>query len=80
VGAAVLGAGLALLLASFLAGFAVPLLVVGALLHASGMADRHRLDRLQGADPVRWAEGLYWICWTALLVLAVYILAGLIRR
>ena len=50
VGAGVLGGGLALLLAQYLAPYTVPLLVVGSLLHAWGMVDRHRLDRAAGGE------------------------------
>jgi hypothetical protein len=79
VGAGVLGGGLALLLAPYLTAYAVPLVLVGALVHGWGMLDYHRLDRATGAEPVWWAEALYWVCWIALLVLALYIARGLAR-
>ncbi|MCW7541437.1 hypothetical protein OOT46_26875 [Aquabacterium sp. A7-Y] len=67
LGAAVLGAGLALLWPS-LAKQAVPLLVVGALAHATGMGLKHRLQ-LGQAQP-RWSRWLVALCWVALAVLA----------
>ena len=79
VGAGVLGGGIALLLAQYLSAHAIPLLLVGTLLHGWGMFDRHRLDRQAGTDALRWAEALYWLCWVALLALALYILAGALR-
>lgn len=79
VGAGVLGGGIALLLAQYLTPYAIPLLLVGALLHGWGMFDRHRQDRQAGTDTLRWAEALYWVCWVALFALAVYILASALR-
>lgn len=75
VGAGVLGGGIALLLAQYLRAYAIPLLLVGVLLHGWGMFDRHRLDRQAGTDTLRWSEALYWVCWVALFALALYILA-----
>ena len=75
VGALVLGAGLGLLLSSFLKPYAVPLLVVGLLAHAWGMYDKHRLEAAAPGARPRWAELLYRACWAALLILAVYLVA-----
>lgn len=79
IGAGVLGAGIALLFATSLAPYAVPLFVVGILLHAWGMFDRSRLDRAVGASTPRWATVLYWVCWLSLLALTGYIAATLLR-
>lgn len=73
VGAGVLGAGLALLLADRLRPYAVPLLALGVVSHASGMFAKHRLDAPGDAPRVRWAEWLYWGCWIGLAVLGVWI-------
>jgi len=74
LGAGILGAGLGALAGSYLGPYAVPLLAIGAALHAWGMLERHRLD---GAAPrVWWAEALYWLCW-ALLAVGALVLARL---
>ncbi|AKJ30719.1 hypothetical protein [Caldimonas brevitalea] len=62
-----LGAGIALLWPS-LAEHAVALLVVGSLVHATGMGLKHRLQ-LDQAQP-RWSRWLVALCWVALAVLA----------
>jgi hypothetical protein len=68
-----LGVGLGALLASPLRSFAIPILVAGLLLHAWGMADKHRLDTDGGATQPWWSTALYWICWASLggLVIAI---------
>ena len=71
-GAGVLGVGLGALLAQWTAPYAMPLLVVGVLLHGWGMLENHRLEA--GADVPRWSAALYWACWAALAVLIVWIL------
>ena len=72
VGAGVLGAGIGVLLAGFLDAYAIPIAGVGLLMHAWGMYDKHRLERDGGIRRLWWAEALYWGCWIALLVLALY--------
>lgn len=73
VGAGVLGAGLALLLAEALAPYAVAILLVGLCAHAGGMFEKHRRERQAQSARLWWAEGLYWSCWFALAALAVVI-------
>ena len=67
IGAAILGVGLGALTARYVdLGPAGVALVVGIVLHAWGMLERHRLDT---ATPrVWWAEALYWACWLGILV------------
>jgi hypothetical protein len=48
VGAGLLGAGLALLFREALATLAMPLLVVGAAVHALAMYQKHHLDTSKG--------------------------------
>ena len=62
-GAAVLGAGLALLLPQ-LTDFAILLLAVGLAAHATGMALKQRLQR--GEQQPGWSRMLVWACWLAL--------------
>ena len=45
IGAGVLGAGIALLLANQLASYAIPILLLGLLSHAAGMFQKHGLEQ-----------------------------------
>jgi hypothetical protein len=69
IGAAILGGGLGALIARYvdLGSSAVALIVVGIVMHAWGMLERHRLDT--AAPRVWWAEALYWACWLGILVI-----------
>ena len=69
-GAGILGAGLGALAAAYVGRYAGVLVIVGAVLHAWGMRERHRLEREGGTERVWWFEALYWSCWIALLVVA----------
>lgn len=71
-GAGVLGAGIGLLLANSLAGYTVPILLLGLISHSLGMIQKHQLERGRYVR-IWWAESLYWICWLALAVLLVHI-------
>lgn len=66
-GAGILGVGLGALLAGPLHGFGIPVLVLGLVLHAWGMTDKHRLEH--GAARPRWSVAVYWTCWLALIAL-----------
>ena len=74
VGAGVLGGGLGVLVARYLdvGPFVVPLIVVGAMLHAWGMFERHRLEAT--APRVWWGKGPYWACWAILVAVGVLVL------
>ncbi len=74
VGAGLLGAGVGVLAAAYLSPYAVPLVVVGAILHLWAMWERHRLEA--GGARVWWAEALYWLCWALLLVIGGLVLLG----
>jgi hypothetical protein len=69
-GATALGGGLALLWPR-LADFAVPLLVVGLLVHAVGMALKQRLQR--GDPQPRWHSAMEWVCWLAMAGLIAFL-------
>lgn len=73
IGAGVLGAGLALLFAQWLQGFAIPVLLVGIAMHGWGMYEKHKLERGSGLARRKWEEAMYWSCWAALGALAIYI-------
>lgn len=70
-GAGVLGAGLGALFAQWATPFAVPLLLLGALLHGWGMVEKRRLEA--GARLPGWANALYWACWFLLAMLMMWI-------
>jgi len=70
VGALVLGIGIGGLFPGWFGTNAVAITVVGVVLHAFGMWDKHRLQ--SGADPL-WATTLYWVCWAMLGVLLMWI-------
>lgn len=72
VGAIVLGAGGALMLPEWLRAYALPLLVVGALVHGLGMTLKARLERRDG-PPLWWEQALFWLCWLGLAALGMWI-------
>ena len=71
-GAGVLGAGLGLLLARWLAPLALVLFLAGIAAHAWGMYARHRLESRAGVARARWEDPVYWTCWIALAGLLAY--------
>lgn len=76
LGAGVLGAGVGLLLATWLGGLALPILAVGLTMHAWGMRDKHALEA--GLAQPRWSAALYWACWLILGGLGLYAIARLL--
>lgn len=75
-GALILGIGLGALVPRAVGAYAVPILVVGILLHGWGMLDKHRLESRQAIERVWWVELLYWLCWASLFILVAYVLVG----
>ena len=73
LGAGVLGAGLGVLLANYIGGAGVLLLVVGGTMHATVMLDKHRLEKSEGEAPLWWHALLYWACWVTLGGLLLYV-------
>jgi hypothetical protein len=73
LGAGVLGAGLALLFRTTLGPFAVPLLAIGAVIHALAMYQKHRLDAAGSSAGAAWIAWAYWTCWLLLFALAGYV-------
>jgi uncharacterized membrane protein YecN with MAPEG domain len=76
LGAGVLGVGIGVLLASRIGGLAIPVLVVGGVLHVWGMLDKHRIQRSAGAYDPWWSRALYWLCWGLLGAMALYLAAA----
>lgn len=66
VGALVLGAGVGALLSARIGRAAIAIAVVGALLHAFGMWDKHRVQSRAEAGSRWWIKALYCICWLPL--------------
>ena len=71
VGAVVLGVGLGALAASRIGSLGLPLLLVGLVVHAWGMYDKHRLERQADSPDAWWGPVAYWTCWSLLALLAV---------
>ena len=78
VGALVLGIGIGALFPEWFGGVAAAITVVGLILHAFGMWDKHRLESSLATTNPAWVVALYWVCW-ALLAALVAILV-VVRR
>jgi hypothetical protein len=76
VGAAILGAGVALVFRYVLAPLAVPLLLVGLVAHGLGMWGKHRLDASGSTAMPPWTLWAYWVCWALIAGLVVYLASG----
>jgi hypothetical protein len=70
-GAAVLGAGVALLPRHILAPLVVPLLIVGLVAHGLAMWAKHRLESSEPTAMPAWSRWAYWACWVLLAGLIV---------
>lgn len=75
IGAGILGVGIGILTAPYLGAYAIPLAVIGAIMHIWGMQERHRLDAQK--PKLWWTEALYWLCWAILLGIGALILMRL---
>jgi hypothetical protein len=73
-GAGVLGAGLGALFAQWAAPYAVPLILLGVVMHGWGMLEGRRLDA--AAETPLWSKALHWLCWIILGILIVWIGLG----
>lgn len=73
IGAVVLGVGIGLFFSNFLKPFAAAFSLVGIVAHASGMFQKHRLEKETAPLPIWWSELLYLVCWAALLILIAYV-------
>jgi hypothetical protein len=72
VGAAVLGAGAALLLPIEWRAHAPALLLTGAAVHGAGMTLKYRLEARLGS-PAWWQRGLFAVCSAGLGLLALWL-------
>ena len=71
-GAAIAGAGAALLLERWLSQAALPLLVAGVLAHGMGMLLRRRFEQRALVQRIAWEEPVYWLCWLILAGILAY--------
>lgn len=74
VGAALLGAGLALFAAGWLSDWKYVLAAVGLLVHSLGMYGKRAADKRGGRPRPLWEEAAYWSCWVLLAVLAAWMM------
>jgi len=74
VGALVLGIGLGALFARWISPVAGIVALVGVLVHAFGMWDKHRLEE-QTANDSPFVTALYWVCWLMLAGVIVFVIA-----
>ena len=75
-GAAILGAGLALIAEQWLSPVAIPLLILGVLAHGLGMFQRRRLEKHAGVARSAWEGPAYWLCWIVLGGILLYAFLG----
>jgi hypothetical protein len=73
VGALFLGLGIAALFPRVFGAYAVEITIVGALLHAFGMWDKHRMEVAGPELQLPWVNALYWVCWFMLAALVLVI-------
>ncbi|KLK93813.1 hypothetical protein AA309_07315 [Microvirga vignae] len=78
LGAVVLGVGLGVLAADRLGRVGFPLLLVGLVVHAWGMYDKHRLERRADAVDAWWEPVAYWTCWVLLGTIALGVIGRLL--
>jgi hypothetical protein len=74
LGAGILGLGIGVVIAPYLTGLGLLVVAVGLVLHAWGMADKHRLEAKQGIPEVWWSTFFYWVCWVSLAAVTIYII------
>ena len=78
VGALVLGIGIGSLFPEWFGGVAGLITIVGLMLHAFGMWDKHRQEKTLTSSNPTWVVALYWLCWALLAVLVTLLVA--VRR
>lgn len=73
IGAGILGFGLGLLLYSFFESLAWPIIIVGVIIHSTGMYLVHK-----GRQDRRFDIGrlFYWICWIILIIILFIFIRG----
>jgi len=70
---------LALVLPEWLRAYALPLLIGGVLVHGVGMTLKYRLESRDGRV-LWWERALFWLCWSLLAALGVWMGAALAIR
>jgi len=77
LGAGLLGFGLGMLVAPYIADLAWYVLAAGAVMHGWGMYDKHTIERNLGQLEAPWVKSLYWLCWLLLAGLVVVLVVRL---
>lgn len=78
LGAAVLGAGVALLFSEWLLPFAVPAVFIGIAAHGWAMYAKNRFEHQSNVFQPAWEKVAYWVCWILLVALIGYVLVHII--
>ena len=73
IGALLIGFGAGGWLAPAFQGWAIHIGALGIVLHSIGMYDKHRVERAATERRIVWVESLYWLCWLALAVGALWL-------
>jgi hypothetical protein len=73
LGALVLGVGLGALFPHWFSPSAGLIVLAGAVAHAFGMWDKHRLEAQRADGTGRWVVALYWTCWLLLAGVIVFL-------
>ena len=76
VGALVRGIGIGSLFPEWFGGVAGLITIVGLMLHAFGMWDKHRFERSLVTTNPAWVVALYWICWALLAAVVAVLIVG----
>lgn len=78
LGAGILGAGVALLLADWLKPYAIPALLLGMVAHGWAMYQKGRLEQQVAMPQPAWTKLTELVCWILLGSLALYIVYQLV--
>jgi hypothetical protein len=79
IGAGILGAGVALILAKWLTSYAIPILLIGIVAHGFAMFAKGRLERQSSVIQPWWAIAAEGACWVMILGLIGYITLSLLN-
>lgn len=74
-----MGLGLGVLFEGYLHAFGMAFLLLGTLMHAWGMFDMRRMETGLDRQRPAWSTLLYWVCWLALGILALSLIASGLR-
>ena len=55
--------------------YAILIVILGLVMHAWGVYDKHRLETSTGVSRLWWTDLLYWLCWATLAAIVLRLLA-----